>query len=127
VTFTNSFAIEGHYFNFSTSGQWLWDELKLVIPAGRDPHAILDSMRDQVNAATAAGARQAEQEWRRAVPGQHGQHFSGEPAFNLKPIIGGVELSVRYLTRADERVPLRTALYQAAVDFLGKAPVAAQS
>src|SRR5580704_15522356 len=26
VTFTNSFAIEGHYFNFSTSGQWLWDE-----------------------------------------------------------------------------------------------------
>src|SRR5258706_7589737 len=25
VTFTNSFAIEGHYFNFSTSGQWLWD------------------------------------------------------------------------------------------------------
>src|SRR5215472_9929428 len=25
VTFTNSFAIEGHYFNFSTTGQWLWD------------------------------------------------------------------------------------------------------
>src|SRR5947207_2765828 len=32
VTFTNSFAIEGHYFNFSTSGQWLWDELQLVLP-----------------------------------------------------------------------------------------------
>src|SRR5205814_1267265 len=27
VTFTNGFAIEGHYFNFSTSGQWLWDEI----------------------------------------------------------------------------------------------------
>jgi hypothetical protein len=25
VTFTNNFAVEGHYFNFSTSGQWLWD------------------------------------------------------------------------------------------------------
>ena len=24
VTFVNSYAIEGHYFNFSTSGQWLW-------------------------------------------------------------------------------------------------------
>ena len=34
VTFTNSFAIEGHYFNFSTSGQWLWDELQVVLPAG---------------------------------------------------------------------------------------------
>ena len=30
VTFTNGFAIEGHYFNFSTSGQWLWDELQVV-------------------------------------------------------------------------------------------------
>jgi small-conductance mechanosensitive channel len=34
VTFTNSFAIEKHYFNFSTSGQWLWDELQVVVPAG---------------------------------------------------------------------------------------------
>src|SRR5262249_27165395 len=31
VTFTNGFAIEGHYFNFSTSGQWLWDELQVVL------------------------------------------------------------------------------------------------
>jgi hypothetical protein len=34
VTFNNSFAIEGHYFNFSTSGQWLWDELQIVVPGG---------------------------------------------------------------------------------------------
>src|SRR5216683_1191597 len=34
VTFTNSYAIEGHYFNFSTSGQWLWDELQVVLPTG---------------------------------------------------------------------------------------------
>jgi len=27
VTFTNAFATAGHYFNFSTAGQWLWDEL----------------------------------------------------------------------------------------------------
>ena len=27
VAFVNSFAIEGHFFNFSTTGQWLWDEL----------------------------------------------------------------------------------------------------
>ncbi len=37
VTFTNSFAIEGHYFNFSTSGQWMWDELKVVLPGGQNP------------------------------------------------------------------------------------------
>ena len=36
VTFSNSFAIEGHYFNFSTAGQWLWDELQVVLPTGED-------------------------------------------------------------------------------------------
>src|SRR3954464_13845885 len=25
VAFSNSFAMDRHYFNFSTSGQWLWD------------------------------------------------------------------------------------------------------
>lgn len=121
VTFTNSYAINGHYFNFSTTGQWLWDELKLVIPAGRDPHHVLDALRAQVIEATAAGGRLAEQEWRRSVPVQHGQAFSAEPSFNLKPVIGGVELSVRYLTRAEERVPLRARLYQASVDLLSQA------
>ena len=42
VTFTNSFAIEGHYFNFSTSGQWLWDELQVILPSGQDPYPIVD-------------------------------------------------------------------------------------
>src|SRR5580704_11258660 len=37
VTFVNSYAIEGHYFNFSTSGQWLWDELLLALPVDQDP------------------------------------------------------------------------------------------
>ena len=37
VTFVNSFAIEGHYFNFSTSGQWLWDELTVSVRAARIP------------------------------------------------------------------------------------------
>ena len=33
VSFVNSYAVEGHYFNFSTSGQWLWDEVEGKIPA----------------------------------------------------------------------------------------------
>ena len=72
VTFTNSFAIEGHYFNFSTSGQWLWDELSVVVPYGRDAHAIAEAIQKEVVAATAESARQAEQEWQRASRGQRG-------------------------------------------------------
>ena len=122
VTFTNSFAIEGHYFNFSTSGQWLWDELQLIVPIGRDPYPIVDAITKQVAEATAESARQAEQEWQRAVPAQRGKVFSGTPGVNVKPVFGGVEIAVRYITRANERFLVRAKLYQAAVDLLGATP-----
>ena len=120
VTFTNSFAIEGHYFNFSTSGQWLWDELQVVVPAGRDPYPVVNAITKEVVEATAESARQAEQEWQRAVPAQRGKVFSGKPAVNVKPVVGGVEIAVRYITRANERFLLRAKLFQAAVDLLGE-------
>jgi small-conductance mechanosensitive channel len=125
VTFTNSFAIEGHYFNFSTSGQWLWDELQVVVPAGRDPYPIVDAITKQVVDATHESAQQAEQEWQKAVPAQRSKVFSGTPGINVKPVVGGVEIAVRYITRANERFLVRAKLYQAAVDLLGAKPAPA--
>jgi small-conductance mechanosensitive channel len=122
VTFTNSFAIEGHYFNFSTSGQWLWDQLQVVVPAGRDPYPIVDAITQQVTEMTAESARKAEVEWERAVPGKRDKVFSGTPGVNVKPIVGGVEIAIRYITRANERFLLRAKLYHAAVDLLGAKP-----
>lgn len=124
VTFTNSFAIEGHYFNFSTSGQWLWDELQVVVPVGRDPYPIVDAITKQVVEATRESAQQAEQEWQRAVPAQRSKVFSGTPGVNVKPVVGGVEIAVRYITRANERFLVRAKLFQAAVDLLGAQQVA---
>jgi small-conductance mechanosensitive channel len=120
VTFTNSFAIEGHYFNFSTSGQWLWDELQVVVPAGRDPYPLVEAITKQATEVTAESARLAEQEWQRAVPTTRGTVFSGTPGVNVKPVVGGIEISVRYITRANERFMVRAKLYQAAVDLLGQ-------
>src|SRR5207249_5791005 len=37
VAFVNSFAIEGHFFNFSTVGQWLWDEVEILVPSSENP------------------------------------------------------------------------------------------
>lgn len=125
VTFTNSFAIEGHYFNFSTSGQWLWDELQVVVPAGQDPYHLVRAITKEVTESTAESARLAEQEWQRAVPTQRGKTFSGTPGINVKPVVGGVEISVRYITRANERFQLRAKLYQDAVDLLGQKPAPA--
>jgi hypothetical protein len=47
---------------------------------------------------------------------------SAAPAINVKPIVGGVEISVRYVTRANERSLLRAKLNHAAVDLLGSVP-----
>jgi small-conductance mechanosensitive channel len=120
VTFTNSFAIEGHYFNFSTSGQWLWDELQLVLPSGEDPYPLIDALQKKVLEATAETAKQAEQEWKSAASSRDMKALSAAPAINLKPVVGGVEIAVRYVTRANERYQLRARLYQAAVEILGR-------
>jgi len=119
VTFTNSYAIEGHYFNFSTSGQWMWDELQVVLPTGQDPYPVIDAIQKKVAEATTETAKQAEQEWQRAASSRQMNALSAAPAINVKPIIGGVEIAVRYITRANERYQLRAKLYQAAVDLLG--------
>jgi small-conductance mechanosensitive channel len=122
VTFTNSFAIEKHYFNFSTSGQWLWDELLVLVPYDKDSTVIAEAIHQNVIEATAESARQAEKEWGRSVPGRRGSVFSGAPGISVRPAVGGVEIAVRYITRASERFQLRTRLYQAAVHLLGQKP-----
>lgn len=121
VTFTNSFAIEGHYFNFSTSGQWLWDELRVVLPAGRDPYPIVDAIQKKVLEATAETAKQAEKEWQGVARSRDNAHtLTAAPAINVKPVVGGIEIAVRYITRANERYQMRAKLNQAAVDLLGQ-------
>ena len=119
VTFTNSFAIQGHYFNFSTTGQWLWDELKLVVPAGQDLYAVVGSITQIVKDATAEDGRLAEEEWKKTTPTRKAAAPSAEPSVNVKPVVGGTEVSLRYITRAGDRYRLRASLYQSAVDLLG--------
>jgi small-conductance mechanosensitive channel len=122
VAFVNSFAIEGHFFNFSTSGQWLWDELQVLIPAGRDPYPILQAIQKLVTAETENNARMATEEWKRASTRQRVQSVSAAPAINLRPTSSGVEVHVRYITRANERYATRTKLYQELVGLLHHKP-----
>jgi hypothetical protein len=119
VTFVNSFAIEGHYFNFSTTGQWLWDELQIVIPIRTDPYPIADAIRKTVATETSENARLAEQEWQRATRSQEASAFTAEPAIIIRPAALGMEISVRYITRANERHKLRSKLYHEVVQLLG--------
>jgi small-conductance mechanosensitive channel len=122
VTFVNSFAIEGHFFNFSTSGQWLWDELTLSVPGGQNPYPVIEAIQKLVVKETEANARMAEEEWQKASTRYRLKSFSAKPAINLRPTGGGVEVHVRYITRAQERQSTRAQLYEAIVALLhGKA------
>ena len=120
VTFVNSFAIEGHYFNFSTSGQWLWDEIQVPVPPDADPYPIAEAIQKVVAGETQADARVAEQEWQRVVPSDADRSFSAAPAISVRPTSLGVNVLVRYITRAHERHDVRTRLYHHIVEILRK-------
>jgi small-conductance mechanosensitive channel len=123
VNFVNSFAIENHYFNFSTTGQWLWDELEVPIPAGVDPYPIAEAVHKAVMTATQANMRLAEQEWQRAVPDHVGRTFSPAPALSVRPTTLGVNVIVRYITRAHERHEVRSQLFHQVVELLRRAHI----
>ncbi|HET7600277.1 MAG TPA: mechanosensitive ion channel domain-containing protein [Gemmatimonadales bacterium] len=120
VRFSNAFAIEGHYFNFSTSGQWLWDEVELELPTADAPAAI-EAIRATVTAETEENARLAEQEWSRATASRAVSGFSAAPAIDVRPSPGGMRVMVRYITHARDRHRLRTRLYQVLADLVGQA------
>jgi small-conductance mechanosensitive channel len=118
VTFVNSFAIEKHYFNFSTSGQWLWDEIQVPIPSRVDPYPIAEAVQKMMAEENQANARLAEQEWQRVVPSDLGRSFSAAPTISVQPTSVGVNVIVRYITRAPERHEIRTRLYHKIVEIL---------
>lgn len=118
VSFMNSFAIEGHFFNFTTSGQWMWDELRITIPANQDPYVVIDGIQKLVAKETEASARKAEEEWHTTTNHYRVQAFSAAPALNVLPSGDGVEVQIRYITRAYERHEMRKRLYEAVVKLM---------
>ncbi len=122
VTFINSFAIKGQYFNFSTTGQWMWDEIAVTIPAGEDTYEVIELIRKAVLKATEKDARLAEGEWNRvARQNRHNQsQFTACPAVELRPSASGIAVVARYVTRAPERFEMRNRLYQCVIDLLHK-------
>jgi small-conductance mechanosensitive channel len=118
VSFVNSFAIEGHFFNFTTSGQWMWDELQVLIPPGQDPYPIIDGIQKLVEKETAANAASAEAEWQQASARYRVKTLSAVPGINVRPTAAGIEVHVRYVTRAYERHDSRKRLYTAVVEMM---------
>lgn len=118
VVFVNSFAIEGHYFNFTTAGQWLWDELDVLILPSQDLHKVTDEVLKIVTEETRTDASAAEQEWKRVTRQSLAQTSSAAPAIDVRPTNLGINLVVRYIVQAHDRYAVRTRLYQKIVGAL---------
>jgi small-conductance mechanosensitive channel len=117
VAFVNSFAIEGHFFNFSTAGQWLWDELQVLIPPGQNPYPLVESIQKLVAEETQASGTLAEKEWKTSTQNRL-QSLSVVPAIHLRPTGAGVEMQVRYVTSAQERYAIRSRMYEKIVGLM---------
>jgi small-conductance mechanosensitive channel len=118
VSFLNGYAIRGKYFNFSTVGQWMWDEIKVTIPPGTDIHALLKGIYEATVKATEADAKMAEEEWKRVTHEEGSPQFSAMPSVNLRPAGSGVDIVIRYITRAGVRVDTRNHLFAMIVELM---------
>ena len=122
VSFINSFAIKGQYFNFSTTGQWMWDEITFSIPAAEESYAMIERIHRAVLTETGKAARLAEAEWKRSPRHIGLSQFAADPAVEMRPGASGINIVVRYVTRASERFGVRNRLYERVIGLLNKSP-----
>ena len=116
VAFNNKYAISGQFFNFSTTGQWMWDELTVTVPAGQETGPMLERIQKVVADEAGEDAALAEAEWKRVYARRGLSQFSAEPDVNLRPSATGFDLIVRYVTRAGGRFDRRKTLYACVVE-----------
>jgi small-conductance mechanosensitive channel len=118
VSFLNGYAIRGKYFNFSTVGQWMWDEIKVSVPQGTNIHRLLKAIYEATVKITEADAKRAETEWKRVTHEEGSPQFSAMPSVNLRPAGAGIEILIRYITRAGVRVETRNRLFSMIVELM---------
>ncbi len=124
VSFLNNFAIRGTCFNFSSDGQWMWDEITISVPASADIYAIARSVEEAAREETAQSARLAEQEWNRNLPATSLNRVSAAPIVMMRPsiplvdIATSIDIQVRYVTAAVGRFEVRDRLYKHVIKML---------
>lgn len=118
ISFLNGFAIRGQYFNFSTEGQWLWDEITLNLPSSADIKALAKDVEAMAREETAENADLAEKEWKRSARASKLSRLSAAATVNLRPTASGIEIHLRYVTRAPERSEMRGRLYRQVIELL---------
>ncbi len=127
ISFNNSFAIRGQYFNYSTAGQWMWDEVTVSLPASANPRPIVERIQNVIQEETRDDATIALQEWKRSMHGGQISRIDTAPVVNLVTTAGGYDIQIRYVTRAATRFDTRIALYRRMFDSIQETGASTQT
>lgn len=96
----------------------MWDEIKVSVPPGAAVHALIKGIYDATVKATEADAKMAEAEWKRVTHEEGAPQFSAMPSVNLRPAGAGVDIVIRYITRAGVRVETRNHLFAMILELM---------
>ena len=96
----------------------MWDEIKVTVPPGTDIHSLIRGIYEATVKATEADAKMAEAEWKRVTHEEGSPQFGAMPSVNLRPAGAGVDIVIRYITRAGVRVETRNRLFAMIVELM---------
>ena len=96
----------------------MWDEISVNLPLSDETEAMVERIRKAVQEETQDNSRIAESEWKRGTRDDGLSRFNAAPKVSLRPSGSGIEILVRYVTRASERFGVRNRLYQRVIDLL---------
>ena len=82
----------------------MWDEIKVSIPPGAQAYPLIEKIREAAVKATEADAK---------MP-----RFSATPSVDMRPAGEGVDIVVRYVTRAGVRLETRNRLFGTVVELM---------
>src|SRR5262249_43072046 len=92
--------------------------IRVSAPSGTDIHTLIKGIYEATVKTTAADAKMAEAEWKRVTHEEGAPQFSAMPSVNLRPAGAGVDILVRYITRAGVRVETRNHLFAIILELM---------
>jgi len=96
----------------------MWDEIKVSIPSGVKAYPLIDKIREAAIQATESDATKAEEEWKRVTHEEGLPHFSATPSVDIRPAGDGVDIVVRYVTRAGVRLETSNKLFGTVMELM---------
>jgi hypothetical protein len=90
------------------------------IPPGAKTYPLIDQIRDAAVKATRSDAKMAEEEWKHVTHEKGSPQFSATPSVDMRPSGAGdgVDIVVRYVTKAGVRLDTRNRLFEKVVDLM---------